>query len=474
MENFLILPGQPAVSVLVAVMVLLVLLYLIRNQAHKSIRAVCRVVNNAMRLAAHSILIAEKKLGQRNREVLLAAGMEEVEKELEREFQRVEAVVKRDLQAYPSFHRKMAELVTKIDEDYANSTETAPLPPTWISAVEAIAKIPRGKDDGVAMILGEIHNTLDRQQTKALEEYRKVSATRHGLLKKMTPFWRQITKTLEKVGKTITGLEDRAKIIDGKMVEYEQIRAHSETAARKLSSSSMTQFVISGLVMLIAIGGAVINFNLIALPMSEMVGGGSYIGTFKTSDVAAMVIILMELSMGLFLMESLRITRLFPLISNMDDKMRTRMIWISFSLLFILAGVESSLAFMRDRIASDMEALRQSLAGAEAVAHATRSLIPTVGQMVLGFVLPFALTFVAIPLESFIYSSRTVLGLAAMWFLRVIALVLRLIGNVAHYMGKILVSIYDLVIAPFLWVENKLVKEPRGQVKMAPKEEVSS
>jgi hypothetical protein len=473
MENFLILQGRPEISILLAVMVLLVLLYLIRSQAHNSIRAVCRVVNNAMRLAARSVLIAEKKLGQRNREVLLANGMQEVENELEREFQRVEAVVHRDLQAYPSFHRKMSDLVTKIDEDYAKSTEAPPLPPAWISAVEAFAKVPNDKDEGVAMILGEIHKTLENQQKSSMEEYRKSSADRHSLLKKMTPLLRQLSKTMGKVGKTITGLEERAKVIDGKMADYEEIRANSENAVRKLSSSSMTQFVIAGLVMLIAIGGAVINFHLIALPMSEMVGGGSYIGSFKTSDVAALVIILVELSMGLFLMEALRITRLFPLISNMDDRLRTRMLWISFSLLFILAGVESSLAFMRDRIASDMEALRQSLAGSEVVVHSARSLIPTIGQMVLGFVLPFALTFVAIPLESFIQSSRTVLGVFAMGFLRVIAFVLRMVGNIAHYSGRVFVSIYDLVIAPFLWVEKKIVKEPRGDVKISPQEEVS-
>ena len=157
----------------------------------------------------------------------------------------------------------------------------------------------------------------------------------------------------------------------------------------------------------------------------------------------------------------------------MDDRLRNRMLWISFALLFVLAGVESSLAFMRDRIASDMEALRQSLAGAEVVATSARSLIPTIGQMVLGFVLPFALTFVAIPLESFIQSSRTVLGIIAMWFLRMLAFGLRFIGNVAHYFGKILVSLYDLVIAPFLWVEKKIAREHRTEIKISPKEEVS-
>ena len=63
------------------------------------------------------------------------------------------------------------------------------------------------------------------------------------------------------------------------------------------------------LVLGVAIGGAAINFSLIARPMAEMVGGTSLIGGFRTADIAALVIIMVEISMGLLLMESLRITR---------------------------------------------------------------------------------------------------------------------------------------------------------------------
>jgi hypothetical protein len=237
------------------------------------------------------------------------------------------------------------------------------------------------------------------------------------------------------------------------MNEYEKIRAGSDAAARALSTSALTQFAIAGLVLMIAIGGAIINFNLIALPMSEMVGGASYIGPFKTSDVAGLVIILVELTMGLFLMESLRITRLFPIIGAMDDKMRHRMIIITFTLLAILAGVESALAFMRDRIAHDMEMLRQTLAGAEQMGLPP-SIIPTVGQMVLGFILPFALAFVAIPLEMFAASSRTVLGAGAAWLLRIFAFLLRLLGNIGFYLGRFIVNVYDLAIFPAIWLEG--------------------
>jgi hypothetical protein len=187
--------------------------------------------------------------------------------------------------------------------------------------------------------------------------------------------------------------------------------------------------------------------------MSEMVGGASYIGPFKTSDVAGLVIILVELTMGLFLMESLRITRLFPIIGAMDDKMRHRMIIITFTLLAILAGVESALAFMRDRIAHDMEALRQTLSGAEQIGLTT-SIIPTVGQMVMGFILPFALAFVAIPLEMFVSSSRTVLGGLTAWLLRMFAFFLRLLGHMGFYAGRFIVNVYDLAIFPAIWLEG--------------------
>jgi predicted anti-sigma-YlaC factor YlaD len=102
-----------------------------------------------------------------------------------------------------------------------------------------------------------------------------------------------------------------------------------------------------------------------------------------------------------------------------------------------------------------MQALRQALSSVE-TAQPTFRWIPTVGQMVMGFILPFALAFVAIPLESFVHSSRTVVGVAMAAVLRLIAFALRLLGNAAHYSGEFLVNIYDLLIFPALWLENLL------------------
>ena len=111
---------------------------------------------------------------------------------------------------------------------------------------------------------------------------------------------------------------------------------------------------------------------------------------------------------------------------------------------------------MRDRIAHDMEALRQTLAGVEQVGLTT-SIIPTVGQMVMGFILPFALAFVAIPLEMFVASSRIVIGGLAAWLLRMLAFLLRLLGNMGFYAGRFIVNVYDLAIFPTIWLEGVIL-----------------
>ncbi len=433
-----------------------------RDQLHIAIRSFARIIHNGLRLTSHSVLRAEKRLVHRNKEVLKAEGLEDAERSIERKFERINTAVERDLSKYPSVQRKLSEIVSKLEEDYRDSADVPPELPNWVTIIEAISNIKHTGDSLVSNMLGEIKVTLEAQHKKAIQTYEGSIKKRHSLLSKMLPSWRKLKKIFEDVGGAVTELNTRSKTVDRFMDDYEQIRNGTDQAMRRVSSSSLTQFFIAGLAMLIAVGGAVINFHLIALPMSEMVGGASYIGDFKTSDVAGMVIILLELSMGLFLMESLRITRLFPIIGNMDDRKRTWMIFISLILLTVLAGIESSLAFMRDRIASDMEALRQSLSGIEQTAQA-KSIIPMIGQMVMGFIFPFVLAFVAIPLESFIKSSRTVLGIIGAGLLRIIAFVLRLFGNLLFHVGNFLIKLSDLITFPRLIIDRYMLKGSDGK-----------
>jgi hypothetical protein len=464
--------SNSGLSTFIWIILTLTALYLARKPSHRCLTAFSRIVHSSMRLMAKSVKMAENKLNDRNRDVLMSAGKEHAERLVEREFERMGNAVKRDLEGYPQLQRQLNEGLVKLEEDYQHSIEIPQKLPGWDKVIKAIVGIQPKSDPLVGNMLEDIHQTLSEQHAKGLEKHRTDAARRHTILNRMLPLLRGIKKQLGGLDQSLSDLNFRAKRIDRYMDNYEQIRNQTDKAMRTLSSSSLTQFFISGAVLMVAFGGAIINFNLIALPMSEMVGGASYIGPYKTSDIAGLVIICLEICTGIFLMESLRITRLFPIIGSMDDRMRMMMFWIALSLLAILAGVESALAFMRDRIAADLEALRQSLAGVSPSTVAA-SVIPTVGQMVMSFILPFILTFVAIPLESFVASARTILGLAAAWTLRILAFVLRFIGNLSYYSGRLVINMYDLIIFPALWLEGIVTQglsRPRAENDTAERE----
>ncbi len=448
------IPSSPGLSLLLWVVIIIAVLYLARTPAHRTIQAFGSMVEEGLRLAARSVLLGEERLRTRNREVMLAMGAQSAEHEIEREFQRIETAVRRDIGACPALQRKLQEEIGGLDEVYSSSTE--PEPPSlqgWGDAASSVSKLPSVQPQVVSEILEDINASLERSHRESLREYRKAVSERNETLKKMMPHWRNLQRQVQQLEKTITGLLKRSKDIDGHMERYKELTARTDRGERILSSSAWSQFFIAAFVLAIAAGGAAINFHLIAYPMQEMVGGNSYVGPYKTADIAAMVIILVELAMGLYLMESLRITHLFPVIGSMDDRMRRRMIWVTFGILLVLACVESALAFMRDVMAADNHALVQALSEAPAVAPANRW-IPTVGQMVMGFIFPFALMFAAIPLESFVHSSRVVFGIALAGMLRGLAFLLRLSSSLARQFAHLMVCFYDLIVFVPLWVER--------------------
>jgi hypothetical protein len=118
---------------------------------------------------------------------------------------------------------------------------------------------------------------------------------------------------------------------------------------------------------------------------------------------------------------------------------------------------------MRELLMQDELATAELLrGGAEVLQQSDYLWITTAAQMGMGFTLPFALVFVAIPLETFVHSLRTVVGLVAMGVLRALHLVLRLLGMVFLHAGSALVRVYDIPIFMPLWIEAAYRKrDPR-------------
>lgn len=458
--TWMLFPSNPALSALVLFLIALPFLYAAREPVHGVFRALVRGASQPLRLASRWCLAAAQEMRKRNEVVLLAHGREETTQAMQREFERVAAIVRRDLQGYPALQRRLLDELTRIEEDYQKCGEVPPPPPEWVKAVETMAKIKSSGDGLVQKILENISTSVDDVYDKILAEYRRSYQQRHKILEGFQPFWRSLEQTLTRVGKNLTGLDESAQRIDAQMERYEQILARSDKVVHALTSSASTQFVISALVVAIAMGGAFVNFWLIARPMAAMVGGGEYLaGGLEAAHVAALVILFVEAAMGLFLLEALRITHLFPRINNMQDRMRVRLAWVSFSILFILAGVEVALAVMRDLIvAADIELKRGLSAGAPTapteVSWVTN--VPVAGQMILGFILPFALAFVAIPLEYLMSAGRTVIGALLVVATRGLAMFLRMLSNIVRHVATALTMLYDVVIFLPLMIERAI------------------
>ncbi|AOS97054.1 hypothetical protein AUP74_01619 [Microbulbifer aggregans] len=427
----------------------LLALFAARGPVHQGILALSRFIHQVLRLAASAISSTEQRLQQRNNEVLLARARDGVEWQIDREFTRVEATVKRELSRYPALHRRLCEQLTAVDEDYVRSAEVPPEPTNWPKAIRAVAEIPAKEDPVVRDVLEIIHSSMRKAEAKALEAYRESARERHQLLKRMMPGWRSILTSLGRVNRNVESVIQRAQTVDRHMERYEGLLQAGERESRRLTFSAMAQFLISSLMLLVAGGAAVLNVHLLSTPLEAILVAES--SGFPMAVSAATVLVALQLALGVFILDTLRITRLFPAIGSLADGVRARLFWLLLGLLGALGMVGAALASSGglSPAATEVEAVTMTGWAAAAI------------RAGLALVLPLALAFSAVPLESFVNSLRTVIGLCSVLLLRVISVALRVLGALVLRGGAILVRIYDIVIFLPLWLEHKLVSRRR-------------
>jgi hypothetical protein len=205
----MIWPENPALSILVLALLGMVFLYAARRPMHELLHAVGGLIGAPLRVAARWLAATANAMRQRDKAVLLAHGRQEVGNRIEREFERLAATVKRDLQGYPTLQRKLLDEITRIEEDYRKCGEVPPPSPDWVEAVAAVANVKSGSEM-VQSILEEIKRSVDKMHEKTLGEYRRSYETRHKILEGFMPFWRSVDKTLTEVDKKLTELQNGA------------------------------------------------------------------------------------------------------------------------------------------------------------------------------------------------------------------------------------------------------------------------
>ena len=173
------------------------------------------------------------------------------------------------------------------------------------------------------------------------------------------------------------------------------------------------------------------------------------------SEISALVIVALELVLGIFLFEAVGVTHTFPQIANMTSGKRKIILYGSLFGLLFLSTVEASLAILRDHMAEANSALNRSLAGDSAtVAENIDTNITVMGQALLGFVLPWILAVIAIPLEMFIEASQHAFAKIYTIVVIVFCHLANMIAYLIEGFFKILIHVFDIYIIVPLQISN--------------------
>jgi len=464
-ESFYPWPDNTGLSIFTLWLASVVFLWAARAPMVQVLRGLARSLEAGVESISHWCAEVGEELTTRNRETLRAASELELQSRISREVLRIDDSFAEKLGRYAELQRKVGDLVGGLEDDYKQCGDSPPQVPGWAGAVEAVSAIPDNADPNVRKVLEGIRESMTDAEKRAFKSYRDDTASRHKLLGKMGPTWKEIRTLLagmkDAVAKAVQTSSKLSRYVD----EYEELIQNRESDVHARNYSPMKPFLTAAIVMGVALGGAFVNFQLIALPMSELVPAGARLGGVPVSTVSALVLVLMEVAVGIFLMDMLGITDLFPKLATIPASRRRLILWLSMSGLFFLSSVESSLAILREQIVTADAAVKLTLAGqtGEVVGVAAGSSIPVIGQAVLGFVLPWLLALVAIPLEMLLDSGRHIAAKTVVVTLAVIGGSIRVVGHALCSVVNALPSVYDVYIAIPLRLE-RIWRDPDDDV----------
>ncbi|WP_101757577.1 hypothetical protein [Oceanicoccus sp. KOV_DT_Chl] len=435
----------PVFSLVVAGLLVWVLMYFLRQQAHHLILRSARLCHAQLRLLSRACLYSAQRIRRRNHEITKALAEALLERQLERRFMRIEKLVERDLANYQHLAADINRQLTAVDEDYIASAKVPDISPEWVAAVEAISALEgdQRNSDVMNKILEDMHQTVKEHQREALREHRWTVSSRHKVLSGLQPQWRKLGKMLQHIDNNIDVLRHRLRQVDQHMSQFEMITAGS---GQGIMASMLMRFVSSLCFVLVGVGAAWINWQLLLQPISALLPVQA--GELPLAAVVTGLHIAVTLVAATMVSESLRITHLFPLVSAMTRYGRQVMVVIGTTLLVALTAGEA-LALLGSPI---------QLAATEMVGASQILLV------VLGVLIPLVLALVVIPLEYMLHTVRPVFGSLLQVMLHISTLLLRLVGSAIVQLSRMLIHVYDAIIFVPLLIEQQW--QQRQQAKM--------
>ncbi|HYC64084.1 MAG TPA: hypothetical protein VEC14_05075 [Reyranellaceae bacterium] len=261
----------------------------------------------------------------------------------------------------------------------------------------------------------------------------------------------------EQVSRLGTHVEEHRKAI----ASYGATLAASQYSGRetKLGHSSGVRFLFA-LVLIAAVGVAGwLNFALLERPMAEIVGDSYLVMGVPIYRLAALAIIVLEVAVGMVLLEAVGGTTMFPQFERLEHRSKLRIaIVVTMALaLLVLATIEAALALTRDDLARMERELMGTLAGAPPSETAQSvSDIARYAQAAFGFVIPFAMAFLGFALEMLVRNGRVVIQAVVVEALHGLSFITRLLRRLTVGAMGLVLALYDLVIFLPLALEQKV------------------
>ena len=261
-------------------------------------------------------------------------------------------------------------------------------------------------------------------------------------------------------------VDEHRQVIESYGVHVTAIRHGEKTAI--LGHSAGTRFVFA-LVLMTAVGIAGwLNFALLERPMTEVVGDSYRVMGVPIYRLAALAIIVLEVAVGMVLLEALGGTTMFPQFEAIEHRrgLKLAIVVTMATALFVLAAIEATLALTRD----DLSRLERELMGTlanSAPSETAQSVgqIARYAQAAFGFVIPFAMAFLGFAIEMLVRNGRVVAQVVIAEMLKVLTFLLRLLRGVTVGLMTLVLTLYDFAIFLPLAIEalvTKLRSRPRS------------
>jgi hypothetical protein len=248
------------------------------------------------------------------------------------------------------------------------------------------------------------------------------------------------------------------------MAHHDALKAQLAAEEPRAGYSTGTRFVFA-LILMAAVGiAAWLNLALLERPMAELVGDSYSVMGVPLYRLAAMAIIVLEIAVGMVLLEALGGTAMFPQLTRLEKQRRLRIAVVvtMATALVVLATIEAALALTRDEISRLERELMGSLAGATPSETAQSvNQIARYAQAAFGFVIPFALAFLGFAIELLVRTGRVVAQFAVGQVLLTTSFLVRLLRHLTGGLMVLALALYDVAIFLPLYIERQVERHLR-------------